>query len=117
MAEENQNGKSGKILTALKKSPIDYFSDLFMCVAVLYWVVIGAIMTVEGIYSTHILQDTSMWSYVESYVSNPVSCGIMLWMAKNAAQHTIAYWQGRTANKNFTDDEETDDLDDEEVYG
>ena len=85
----------------LNKSPINYFSDLFIAAMVVAWIVIIIIMTFVAIYATLILQDTSMWTEVGSLVAVPLTAGGAIWMVKNSVQHAIAYNRGERAHYDF----------------
>ena len=113
---------SSKVETALKKSPINYMSDLFVVVMVLAWIIVIAIMVVMAIYATVILADTSIWCYVQELVAVPLTAGGAIWMIKNSVQHAIANNRGQRAHMDFprvpdTEDEGTEEplIEDEET--
>lgn len=85
----------------LGKSPINYFSDLFVVTMVVAWIAVLIIMICAAIYATIALADTSMWSDVAELVAVPLSCGGAIWMIKNSVQHAIAYKQGKRAHMDF----------------
>ncbi len=85
----------------MKQSPINYFSDLFVAVMVLAWMVVIIIMIAVGIFATVRYQDTSIWSYVDNLVTVPLSCGGAIWMLKNSVQHAIANNKGKQAHMDF----------------
>lgn len=85
----------------LNKSPINYFSDLFIVAMVLAWIIECVIMTTMAIYSTVVFNDTSMWSDVGVLVGLPLTAGGAIWMIKNSVQHAIAYKQGKRACMDF----------------
>lgn len=85
----------------LKKSPINYFSDLFIVAMVTGWVAVLLIMTGMAIYATLSYADTYIWSEVRSLVSGPLEAGGAIWMIKNGVQHAIASYQGRQAHMDF----------------
>jgi hypothetical protein len=93
--------KTGKIEKALRKSPINYFSDLFIVAMVLGWIVVLFIMVVVAIYVTLVNADTSMWSDIANLVAIPLSCGGAIWMIKNSVQHAIANNRGERAHMDF----------------
>lgn len=93
--------KEGKIEKALKKSPINYFSDLFVAAMVAAWIVILVIMTAMAIYATIALGDTSMWADVGTLVAVPLTAGGAIWMVKNSVQHAIANNRGEQAKMDF----------------
>ena len=90
-----------KITDKLRKSPINYFSDLFIVAMVVAWMIVLIIMIVAAIYTTIVLQDTSIWSEVGSLVAVPLSCGGAIWMIKNSVQHAIANNRGEKASMDF----------------
>ncbi len=79
---------------AIRKSPINYFSDLFIVAMVLAWVSVLLTMVIFAIYSTIILADTTVWGEVGTLVAVPLSCGGAIWMVKNSVQHAIAANRG-----------------------
>lgn len=93
--------KEGKIEKALKKSPINYFSDLFIVTMVIAWIIVIIIMIAMGIYATTRLADTSMWSDIGNLVGIPLSAGGAIWMIKNSVQHAIACNRGEQAHMDF----------------
>jgi hypothetical protein len=93
--------KTGKIEKALKKSPINYFSDLFVVTMVMGWMIVLLIMIAVSIYVTLVYADTSMWSDIANLVTIPLSCGGAIWMVKNSVQHAIAYSRGERAHMDF----------------
>ena len=92
-------GKSVK--ERLAKSPINYFSDLFVIAMVVAWIATIVVMTAMAIYATVVFQDTSIWAYVEALVAIPLTAGGGIWMIKNSIQHTIAYNRGERAHMDF----------------
>ena len=93
-------GKS-KASDALAKSPINYFSDLFIAVMVVGWVAVLCIMTVFAIYSNVALGATDVWSTVAELVTIPLSAGGAIWMVKNSVQHAIANNRGQECPYDF----------------
>ncbi|MCM1223826.1 MAG: hypothetical protein NC548_56180 [Lachnospiraceae bacterium] len=85
----------------LSKSPINYFSDLFIMAMVGGWVITLVIMIGIGFYATIKLEDTGIWSYVEGLVTIPLSAGGALWMIKNSVTHAIANSKGKQAPFDF----------------
>ena len=101
-----------KIEKSLKRSPINYFSDLFIVAMVLMWIVdnvyqslIASAVTISSIvlsFQTGMsVYDTSMWSSIGVNVAIPLSCGGAIWMIKNSVQHAIAYSKGKRAHEDF----------------
>ncbi len=93
--------EDGKVTTALRNSPINYFSDLFVAVMVVGWIVVLVIMIIFAIYAEVTFADTSMWSYVADTITVPLSAGGAIWMIKNAVQHAIANHDGKQAHMDF----------------
>lgn len=107
--------RDSKLVRNLKKSPINYFSDLFLVVMVLAFLITVACMIVMGIYSTIVNQDNSIWSDLGILVAVPVSAGGGIWMVKNSIQHAIAASKGAIVKKDFPDpDSDTIEFYDEE---
>ena len=93
--------EKGKIEKALDKSPINYFSDLFIVAMVLAWIIVLIIMIGMAIYTTINYNDTMMWSDIANLVGIPLSCGGATWMIKNSVQHAIANNRGERAHMDF----------------
>ena len=104
--------KKESLITKLKRSPIKYFSDLFIVAMVLMWIVdnvyqsiIATIVTISSIIVSHQTgigsYDTSMWASIGTNVSIPLSCGGAIWMIKNSIQHAIANNKGKDATEDF----------------
>lgn len=107
-----KNKKKETVEQKLKKSFINYFSDLFIVAMVLFWIVdnvyqsiIATIVTMSSVFismqSGTVMFDTSMWSSIGTNVALPLSCGGAIWMIKNSVQHAIAYSKGKRANQDF----------------
>lgn len=101
-----------KWISKLNKSPINYFSDLFIVSMVMMWIidnvyesVIATIVTISSIvlsYQTDTMCiDTTMWSSIGSNVAMPLSCGGAIWMIKNSIQHAISNHRGERAHEDF----------------
>lgn len=104
--------KEGKLITKLNRSPINYFSDLFIVAMVSMWIVdnayqsvIASVVTISSIFLSHQTgmncYDTSMWSSIGTNVAIPLSCGGAIWMVKNSVQHAISNYRGKDATKDF----------------
>ena len=104
--------KKKKIIDKIRKSPINYFSDLFITAMVLMWIidniyqsVIATVVTVSSVVLSHSsgvsCYDTSMWSSIGTNVAIPLSCGGAIWMVKNAVQHAIHNHKGKEAKPDF----------------
>jgi hypothetical protein len=96
----------------LRRSPINYFSDLFIVAMVLMWIVdniyqsvIATVVTISSIVLSSQTgmncYDTSMWSSIGTNVAIPLSCGGAIWMVKNSVQHAISNYRGKQAVKDF----------------
>ena len=122
--------KKEKWLDKLRKSPINYFSDLFIVAMVLLWIfdnlyesIIATIVTISSIILSHetgvVSYDTSMWSSIGSNVAVPLSCGGAIWMIKNSIQHAISNSRGQDASMDFPavhPDGEDEEVELEEEY-
>lgn len=104
--------KKTTITEKLGRSPINYYSDLFIVAMVLMWIIdniyesiIATIVTVGSVILSHETgtncYDTSMWASIGTNVAVPLSCGGGVWMIKNSIQHAISYYKGREAVKDF----------------
>ena len=104
--------KKQKWTDKLKKSPINYFSDLFIVAMVLMWIVdnvyqsvIATTVTISSIILSSQTgtncYDTSMWASIGTNVAIPLSCGGAIWMVKNSIQHAISNYRGKEAVKDF----------------
>lgn len=96
----------------LEKSPINYFSDLFITAMVIMWIVdnvyqsiIATGVTISSIMLSHNTgmncYDTSMWASIGTNVAIPLSCGGAIWMVKNSVQHAISNYRGKQARQDF----------------
>lgn len=99
----------------LNRSPINYFSDLFVAAMVVVWIVVLIITIGAAIYSMICFCDTSVWSYVENMATVPLTAGGAIWMIKNSVQHAIANNRGERAHEDFPKVEGTET--DSEVSG
>ena len=104
--------KKVKWVDKLRKSPINYFSDLFIVAMVSLWIfdavyqsIIATAVTVSSVILSHQsgmnCYDTSMWSSIGTNVAVPLSCGGAVWMIKNSIQHAISYSKGKRAREDF----------------
>lgn len=101
MRKKRKKKKDKGITAMLDKSPINYFSDLFVVTMVVMWIVVLVIMIGVAIYATKTFCDTTIWSEVANLVAVPLSCGGAIWMIKNSVQHAIAYKRGERAHMDF----------------
>lgn len=96
----------------LARSPVNYFSDLFIVAMVSLWIfdciyesIIATIVTISSIILSHTsgtnCYDTSMWSAIGSNIAIPLSCGGAIWMVKNSIQHAISNYKGERAHEDF----------------
>ena len=104
--------RKGSIGEKLGRSPINYYSDLFIVAMVLMWIVdniyesiIATIVTIASVILSHetgaSCYDTTMWASIGANVAVPLSCGGAVWMVKNSVQHAISYYKGKEAVKDF----------------
>lgn len=104
--------KKHKFTDKLRKSPINYFSDLFIISMVLMWIIdniyqsiIATTVTVSSIFLSSKTgmncYDTSMWASIGTNVAIPLSCGGAIWMIKNSIQHAISNYKGKQAKEDF----------------
>lgn len=104
--------KKEKWIDKLRRSPINYFSDLFIVSMVVMWIVdniyqslIATAVTVSSIILSSQtgtnLYDTSMWASIGTNVAIPLSCGGAIWMVKNSIQHAISNRRGERAHQDF----------------
>lgn len=104
--------KKLKLIDKIRKSPINYFSDLFITAMVLMWIadnvyqsVIATVVTVSSVILSYQsgmnCYDTSMWSSIGTNVAVPLSCGGAIWMIKNGIQHAISNSKGKLAHQDF----------------
>lgn len=104
--------KKRKWLDKLNKSPINYFSDLFIVAMVLLWIfdcvyesIMASIVTISSVILSNQTgmncYDTSMWSSIGTNVAIPLSCGGAIWMIKNSIQHAISNYRGKQAREDF----------------
>ena len=100
------------LVSKLKRSPINYFSDLFISAMVVLWIadaiyesVVATIVTISSIILSHqtgvSYYDTSMWSGIGTNIAIPLSCGGAIWMIKNSIQHAISNKKGKLAPQDF----------------
>lgn len=112
MNQKNKRKDRSKLGQKLDKSPINYYSDLFIVAMVLLWIfdnvyqsLIASAVTISSIiqsFQTGMVQyDTSMWSSIGNNVAIPLSCGGAIWMIKNSVQHAIANSKGKRAFEDF----------------
>lgn len=96
----------------LRRSPINYFSDLFIVAMVVMWIVdnvyqsiIATIVTISSVIISNqtgmACFDTSMWASIGTNVAVPLSCGGAVWMVKNSIQHAISNYRGKRAHQDF----------------
>lgn len=101
-----------KLLDKIRKSPINYFSDLFIIAMVSFWIidnvyqsVIATIVTINSVILSNQTgvqcYDTSMWSSIGTNVALPLASGGAVWMIKNSVQHAINNYKGKEAPMDF----------------
>lgn len=93
--------KKNKLEKILQKSPINYFSDLFVFSMVIAWIIALLIMTLAAFYSMIILEDTSIWTELGNLVAVPLTAGGAIWMVKNSVQHAIMNYKGKNCPHDF----------------
>lgn len=104
--------KKLKLIDKIRKSPINYFSDLFIVAMVSMWIIdniyqsiIATSVTISSIILSHTTgvssYDTTMWTSIGSNVVIPLSCGGAVWMVKNSIQHAISNYKGKEAREDF----------------
>jgi hypothetical protein len=104
--------KKEKLTEKLKRSPINYFSDLFIVAMVSMWIVdniyqsiVASIVTISSVVLSAQTgmncYDTSMWASIGTNVAIPLSCGGAVWMIKNSVQHAISNYKGKDVVQDF----------------
>ncbi len=108
MRTEKRKNKDG----ILSKSPINYFSDLFIVAMVVMWIadniyesLIATAVTLSSIYLSlttgEALYDTTMWSSIGNSVAIPLATGGALYLLKCGVQHAIANMSGKQVAQDF----------------
>lgn len=111
-SRKNQRKPKMSMVDKIKKSPINYFSDLFIVAMVIMWIVdnvyqsiIASVVTISSVILSGktgvTCYDTSMWSSIGTNVAIPLSCGGAVWMIKNSIQHAIKNYKGEDAKPDF----------------
>ena len=90
-----------KAIEKLKESPINYFSDLFVCCIVVVWIAGIVLLAIAAWRAMSLYADTSIWCYVADLVSTPIAAGAGMWMVKNAVQHAISNYKGKEVPPDF----------------
>lgn len=101
-----------KLWKKVAKSPINFFSDLFIVAMVTLWIVdiiwessIATAVTISSIilsFRTGVQSyDTSMWPSIGANVSIPLSAGGALWMIKNAILHGVKAHKDKKVDIDF----------------
>ena len=90
-----------KAVEKLKESPINYFSDLFICAIVVVWIAGIILLAIAAWRAMSLYADTSVWCYVADLVSTPIAAGAGMWMVKNAVQHAITNYKGKEVPPDF----------------
>lgn len=112
MRKYQTHPKKKGLVDKLRRSPINYFSDLFIVAMVVMWIVdnvyqsiIATIVTINSVILSNeigmMCYDTTMWSSIGINVAVPLSCGGAIWMIKNSIQHAIANRKGKQAHQDF----------------
>lgn len=99
--------QKNRLFKKIAKSPINYFSDLFIVSMVVLYIFTSVFMTVMAIYSTIVNNDNSIWTELGTLVGLPITVGGGIWLIKCAVQHAIANSKGKKADYDFppTDDD------------
>ena len=92
------------MIEKLKKSPINYFSDLCMLVIAIVWILEVIIMTGSAIYSMVVNCDSYVWSEVQLLATAPITAGIFMWGLKNAGTHVMKAYKGEEVPEDFQED-------------
>lgn len=114
----------------LKRSPINYFSDLFITAMVVLWIIdnvyqsiVATIVTISSVYVSYKTgvpsYDTTMWSSIGTNVALPLSCGGAIWLVKCSIQHAISNYKGELAKEDFPavhPDGETEEIEIEQEW-
>ena len=90
-----------KAIKKLRESPINYFSDLFICAIVVIWIAGIILLAIAAWRAMSLYADTSIWCYVADLVSTPIAAGAGMWMVKNAVQHAISNYKGKEVPPDF----------------
>ena len=90
-----------KLVKKIKESPIRYFSDLFITVMVLAWVLSIPVVCLAAVFTTIFLQDTSLWTEFVNLITIPLTAGGAIWMIKNSVQHAIRNKQEKECKYDF----------------
>lgn len=101
----------------LKKSPINYFSDLFIVFVAVFWMcftiaitTISIIVTVQSMNMSwtfeQIAIDTTLWAITATNVVAPVVATVITWMLKNKKQWEETIKQGDVPEMDFPDNDE-----------
>ena len=107
-----------KAIKKLRESPINYFSDLFICAVVVIWIGGIILLAIAAWRAMALYADTSIWCYVADLVSTPIAAGAGMWMIKNAVQHAIHNYRGDEAPMDFCKvDTEEIEFEESEVKG
>jgi len=116
-SEDDLSGGASKIENLLKKSLINYFSDLFIIAMVVCWILVLVVMCIIAVYATVHYADVTIWSDIANLTGIPLSCGGAVWMIKNSVQHAIANNRGEQAKMDFPRVDDTDVEKEDEVKG
>lgn len=103
--------KEGRKAKSPRKVRINYFSDLFVMMMVIAWIITIFVMMVMGVYSTVMYADNDIWCELGTLVAVPLSCGGAIWMVKNSVQHAIANRNGKECEPDFPAVDDDVDID------
>lgn len=96
------------------KSPIDYFSDLFIIAMVVMWIIdsvyesiIATYVTLSSVSLSYQLGydaiNTSMWSSIGTNIAVPLGAGGAVWLIKCGVQRAIRISKGKVETPDFPD--------------
>lgn len=106
----------------IRKSPINYWSDLFIVAMVIFWIfdnilesIVASIVTVSSIILSFqtgsSCYDTTMWQSIGTNIAMPLSAGGAVWMIKNTVVHAITNNKGKQAEFDFPAVDGTEEAD------
>ncbi len=103
MKQRKKEGLRSRLFRGLQKSPIHYFSDLFMFSVVVIWLMVIVNMLAGAWVATVRNCDNSIWSDLGVLTAVPLSCGVAGWMARICINHHNANQQGKQAAMDLPD--------------
>ena len=85
----------------LGRSPINYWSDLFIVFMVAGWAVAIPVMAAAATYAMVANGDSGIWQYFTELVTVPLASGSCIWLVKCSVQHAIANHRGEECPSDF----------------